>query len=203
VAAGTLRRITAATDWPPLLWARRGDRGPAAPEVVLSPAQRSRVEQAIQTVTDGSERGLPQPWADAIREAPATGAELGRALDDAVASVDLVLPLPGWVPAVRAAQLVAVLLDVIGLVWSVVALVSGGSAGSPVLALAVLVLGLALGAGLTVGAQRSARTAVQQDVAQLSARMDAAIGAVATERVIGPVAAVVSRHRTAREALGG
>jgi len=203
VAAGALRRITAATDWPPLLWARRGDRRPAAPEVVLSPAQRSRVEQAIQTVTDGSERGLPQPWADAIREAPATDAELGRALDDAVASVDLVLPLPGWVPAVRAGQLVAVLLAVVGLVWSVVALVAGGSAGSPVLALAVLVLGLALGAGLTVGAHRSARTAVQQDIARLSGRMDAAIGAVATERVIGPVAAVVSRHRAAREALGG
>ncbi|RPK64649.1 GTPase Era [Streptomyces sp. ADI96-02] len=54
----------------------------------LTPAEeeltaRQRVEQAVRTLADDAARGLPDPWAQAVREAAFTGAEgLPEALDE-------------------------------------------------------------------------------------------------------------------------
>ncbi|MER6503679.1 GTPase [Streptomyces sp. NPDC001455] len=59
--------------------------GPASPEERLT--ARQGVEQAVRILADEAARGLPAPWAQAVREAAVTGAQgLPEALDELVTS---------------------------------------------------------------------------------------------------------------------
>lgn len=68
--------------------------GPASPEERLT--ARQGVEQAVRILADEAARGLPAPWAQAVREAAVTGARgLPEALDGLVTSATGVTSVMG------------------------------------------------------------------------------------------------------------
>jgi GTP-binding protein EngB required for normal cell division len=225
VTADYQRRAAAETDWPPLRWYRnlRPDRlarvGLAADQeeqvrrltsaTVAAPttAQRERVELAVREVTAATARDLPQPWADAVHSAAvATSDELSQALDAAVGEVDIAMTRPAWWPLLSLVQIGLLAAAVVGLVWWL--LVATGVVGSPSLggvsAAAVLFGGaVVLGAVLALGSRWLVRLGARHRRARVTAQLRDVVSAVADARVIGPIAAVVVDHRTARLALEG
>jgi GTPase Era involved in 16S rRNA processing len=229
LAAEYRRRGWQRAGWPLLRWLRaipfhRGGAGDAVTDQDLkliraslppisAPAQRARVELAVDATIAASADVLPQRWADAVRES-VTGpdGDLTAALDRQVAAVDLQLVVPPWWWLVAAVQYVLSLWAALGAVWLVVlgagALIGStvsdqsGPAGLPLPAL-LLVVGLISGAaiaGLTmwvlaVGARRRLVAAERE--------LRAAIELVVHERVIVPIRVVLAQHRATRLALIG
>jgi len=218
------RRAAAETGWPPLTWYRRirpdnlsriglepgteaeirrltaGAAGSAS-----TPAQRERVELAVREVTSASAQGLPHPWADAVRSAAvATTDELRTALDGAVRAVDLTLRRPVWWTLLNAVQILLVVVAVGGLVWWLLHL--AGAAGSPTvggvsLASLTFVDAIGLGALLALAARWFVQLGAQHRQGVAADALTSAVRAVAVERVVAPVAAVLIDHRTVRTAL--
>jgi GTPase Era involved in 16S rRNA processing len=229
VTADYHRQAAELTGWPPLRWWHRlrpdplsrlglaeGDEAQVraltrASAPAATPAQRSQVELAVREVTDAAAEGMPQPWADDVRAAAvAPDDDLSSALDTAVASVDLTLRRPAWWTVLTAVQVGLVALTAIGLVWLLVqgagALVAGGAPSAPSIgpfSLPVLLLlgGAILGGAVALAARWFVRLGARQRRSRVAARLRSAVSAVAVERVIAPVAAVVIDHRTVREAL--
>ncbi len=176
-----------------------------------TPAQRSRVELATRRVSDGASEGLPERWADAVRSAaqPAPD-DLGDALDQAVVRTDLGLRRPAWWRVLGAVQWLLALAAVVGLVWLVALAVMGwlrlpepatpylGPLPWPTL---LLVGGLVLGALLAAVVRAVAGPASRRRGERVRRRLADAVAAVARERVLAPVEAVLADHRATREAL--
>ena len=232
VEADYQRRATAATGWPFLRLARwvrpdalarlqldpvsesdvRRLTRPTVPEA--TPAQRSQVELALHQVTAAAVDRLPTRWADEVRRAAATAAEddhLAGALDHAVAEVDLELRPPGWWRGMFALHLVFAAMAVAGLAWLVVLGATGvfgsGSTnppqvGSLPLPTALFLTGLLLGLLLALAGVVLARSGAGRRRARIAAELHRAVGEVARERVIDPVAAVLDGHRITADALG-
>jgi GTPase Era involved in 16S rRNA processing len=230
VEAEYLREAQDRTGWPPFTWYRRlrpdslGRLGlpeeteaqvrelarPSAP--ASTTAHRAQVEQAVRSVTDATVADLPQRWTDAVRAATvAPTDDLGRALDGAVAAVDLTLRRPSWWRTLQVVQVALVAITVIGLLWwlglgivrATGSSASGPSAGPLPLPAVLFLAGAVLGGIAAVLAHWTVRAAARRRRSQVGDALRTAITSVAAERVLAPVAAVVTEHRTARQALGG
>ncbi len=181
----------------------------AALPPISAPAQRARVDLAVDVTIAASAGPLPERWAEAVRESVLFGAEddLTTALDRQIAAVDLQLTTPPWWWLVAIAQYVLALISVAGLLGLVV-LGGAGLVGHPlgtpvVLPVAALVVGLAGGALLAALTRWALSTGARRRRAEAELAMHAAVEAVVQERVIVPIRVVLGQHRATRMALIG
>ncbi|MEV5983626.1 YfjP family GTPase [Streptomyces sp. NPDC052051] len=163
---------------------------------------RQRVEQAVRTVADHAASGLPAPWAQAVREAAARGAqELPEALDELAARVATPPerpPRPGWWPATVLAQASMTLFQVIGTLWllgQALGLMSP-NLGVPVLLMALGVVG---GPAIEWSCRMAARAPARRYGLETERRLRDAAAGCGRARVLDPVAAELLRYREVRE----
>ena len=178
-----------------------------------SPAQRDRVDLAVGQVTTAVAERLPPRWAGAVRSVTRPHVdELAGALDEAVSRIDLGVRRTWWWIALAAVQLLLAAAAVVGFVWLVLLGVlrwvdqprpPTAYLGSLPVPTVLLVAGLVLGALLGVVGGVLARRGARQRRAQAVQELRDAVAGVAWERVVSPVAVVLTDHRTAREALAG
>ena len=176
-----------------------------------TPAARAAVALASNALADRAGSGLPVRWSNAVADAAAPGTEsLSDALDQAVIHTPLRARQPLWWRVVEVLQWLFGLAVIVGVGWLVVLGVIGwlqlpplptpkvGELPIPFLALALGVLGGWLTALVNrllvgVGARRRGRL--------IEGRLRTSIAAVARERIVDPVAAVLDRHARTRERL--
>jgi GTPase Era involved in 16S rRNA processing len=229
VTADYHRQAAERTGWPPLRWWHRwrpdalsrlgleeGDEAQVRELTRVSapaptPSHRSQVELAVREVTTATAQGMPQPWTDDVRQAGVTTSDdLSEALDGAVRTVDLTLRRPGWWSALTAVQVGLIVITLAGLAWLFLLGVTswaGSDLGAPFvgpmpLPTVFLIGGAVLGAVSAIAARWFVELGARRHRARVAAQLRSAVSAVAVERVIAPVAAVVIDHRTVREALG-
>ncbi|MFJ2631315.1 dynamin family protein [Streptomyces sp. NPDC087422] len=163
-------------------------------------ASRPVVDEAVRGVAADASRGLPAPWAQAVRDAARRGGEgLPEALDGAAARARPGAPeRPGWWSAAGGAQWLLMALAVAGAVclisvavgsldltwWLPVVMIAVGGLGGPALA----------------GACRFAARGPARRYGQAAERRlrDAAADC-GRARVLEPVAAELMRYREVRE----
>ena len=173
--------------------------------------QRAAVELALRRVADQAAQGLPVRWATAARAAaePST-ADLSDAVDQAIVSADLGLSRPRWWPILAVVQMLLMAAAVIGLVWLVVLAVTGWlklpEPGTPYLGpipvpTLMLLGGLVIGGLLGLVVRLVAGPAARRRAQRASKRLEAAVEAVAEQRVVAPAQQVLDDHRATREAL--
>ncbi|MFD0075757.1 GTPase [Streptomyces sp. NPDC127166] len=163
---------------------------------------RQRVEQAVRIVADDASRGLPAPWAQAVREAAARGADgLPEALDELTVSLGDPAarpPRPAWWPAAVLAQAAMTLLQIFGALWLVAQIVGVVEPGllPPVL----VMLGGIIGGPLVEWACESAVKGPARRYGQeAERRLREAAAACGRARVLDPVTAELMRYREVRE----
>jgi GTP-binding protein EngB required for normal cell division len=176
-----------------------------------TPAARSAVELATRRVGDRAAEGLPNRWAEAVADAATPpGPELADALDQAVVGTSLKMRAPLWWRVFGAAQLVLALVAVLGLLWLAVLVVMGWLAlpeidtprlGPLPYPLLMFAGGLLLGLGLAALARALGRRGARHRGQQIRRRLTDKVAEVAAERIVGPVRAVLERHRLTRESL--
>ena len=176
-----------------------------------TPAARSAVELATRRVGDQAAEGLPSRWAEAVADAATPpGPELADALDQAVVGTSLKMRAPMWWRAFGLAQLVLAFIAVLGILWLAVLVVMGWLAlpdmdtprvGPLPYPLLMFAGGLLLGLALAALARTLGRTGARRRGQQIRRRLTDQIAEVARERIVGPVRAVLERHRTTRESL--
>ncbi|TPG19861.1 ABC transporter [Pedococcus bigeumensis] len=176
-----------------------------------TPAARSAVELATRRVGDQAAEGLPNRWAEAVADAATPpGPELADALDQAVVGTSLKMRAPMWWRAFGLAQLVLAFIAVLGILWLAVLVVMGWLAlpdmdtprvGPLPYPLLMFAGGLLLGLALAALARTLGRTGARRRGQQIRRRLTDQIAEVARERIVGPVRAVLERHRTTRESL--
>ncbi|MFD3335879.1 GTPase [Streptomyces sp. NPDC058700] len=163
---------------------------------------RQRVEQAVRIVADEASRGLPVPWAQAVREAAARGAEgLPEALDELTVTVgdpSARPPRPAWWPAAVLAQVVMTLLQIFGALWLVAQIVGVVEPGllPPVLVMLAGIIGGPLVEWACEGAVKGPAKRYGQEAER---RLREAAAACGRARVLDPVAAELMRYREVRE----
>ncbi|MGJ7440991.1 GTPase [Aquipuribacter sp. MA13-6] len=179
-------------------------------------AQLARVDLAERQLLGTATEGLPERWAESVRQAPVRTDDLRDALDQAVLSTDLTFKRPAWWVLVgflhvvlAAAALVGLLgllalfvLDFLQVPYPDLPTVPGLPAWLPLpLPTALTVIGLLGGALLTLlaGTFVPGRARARAETAQL--RLEVAVGKVARERVLVPVADVLADHRRCRDLL--
>jgi GTP-binding protein EngB required for normal cell division len=175
---------------------------PEAP--TATSAQRARVELAVRELTRASAEGLPGPWSSSVHSAAvATSDELSEAIDEAVAAVDLTSPSPGWWRLWAVLQTLLVVASAVGLVWWMLTFLGVPSARISGTSLALLLFldGLGLSAVLALVGRWLAVAGAGRRRARLDTALQDAVGAVAVERVVAPIASVLIDHRSARLAL--
>ncbi|MFF9910318.1 GTPase [Streptomyces sp. NPDC013457] len=163
---------------------------------------RQRVEQAVRVVADDATRGLPAPWAQAVREAAARGADgLPEALDELTASIGDPAarpPRPAWWPAAVLAQVLMTLLQVFGALWLVGQIVGVVEPGllPPVL----IMLGGIVGGPLVEWACAAAVKGPARRYGQEAERkLREAAAACGRARVLDPISAELMRYREVRD----
>ncbi|MET9696205.1 YfjP family GTPase [Streptomyces sp. NPDC006529] len=163
---------------------------------------RQRVEQAVRTVSDEAVNGLPDPWAQAVRETAVRGGErLPEALDELTATLGVPAgkpPRPAWWPAAVLTQAAMTLLQIFGGLWLV-----GQIAGvleprllPPVLLMVAGIVGGPLVEWACSIAARGPARRYGQDAEQ---RLRQAAAGCGRARVLEPVAAELLRYREVRE----
>nr|WP_229860450.1 GTPase [Streptomyces litmocidini] len=163
---------------------------------------RQRVEQAVRIVADEASRGLPVPWAQAVREAAVRGAEgLPEALDELTVSLGDPAarpPRPAWWPAAVLAQAVMTLLQVFGALWLVGQILGVVEPGllPPVLVMLGGIIGGPLVEWACEGAVKGPARRYGQEAER---RLREAAAACGRARVLDPVAAELMRYREVRE----
>jgi GTP-binding protein EngB required for normal cell division len=225
VRSAAVRRSRAETGWPPTRWLARFrpdplkrlhlDQGTERPDLARTSlpgagaAARARASSAVRAYTDTATAGAPDEWALAARAA-AGRPGLADALDQAVAGTRLDAERrPLWWRLVGVLQWLLVAALVGGLVWL------GVLAGFAYLRLpepptpvwwelpapTVLVAGGALlGILLALLSRLAGSVGATRRAARARTRLRAAVGRVADERVVEPVAAelqALERCRTA------
>ncbi|MER7503306.1 YfjP family GTPase [Nonomuraea pusilla] len=228
VAKGHRHRAVAATGWPPTRWVRRlrpdplgrlriGTRGtgeitgrtsvPAA-----TAGQRAQVETAVRDVAEAAAAGLPAPWAAAVRQAARAGADdLADAVDRAVARTSTAATRrPRWWRAVGVLQWLVLAVTVAGALWLAALFAMDylrlpappPPTAGPVPWPTALLLGGALAGVLVALLSRLAAWAGGRRRARRTGRaLRAAIGEVADEYVLAPVAAERDRYARFTEAV--
>ncbi|MFF0748848.1 GTPase [Streptomyces sp. NPDC004267] len=163
---------------------------------------RQRVEQAVRTVSDEASRGLPGPWAQAVREAAARGADgLPEALDELTATMGDPAarpPRPAWWPAAVLAQVVMTLLQFLGALWLVGQIVGVLQPGllAPVL---VMVAGIVGGPLVEWACAAAVRGPARRYGQEAERTLREAVAACGRARVLDPIAAELMRYREVRE----
>lgn len=235
VDSGYRRDASAYVGWPFTRWASRLRRDPIkrlrlddpklsgelrglARSSVPEPtrAQLARVDLAERQLLDTATEGLPERWAESVRQAPVRTDDLRDALDQAVLSTDLTFKRPGWWLLVGFLHLLlaaAALLGLLGLLalfvldflqvpYPDLPVVPGLPEWLPLPApTGLTVIGLLGGVLLTLvaGSLVPGRARARAETAQL--RLEVAVGKVARERVLVPVADVLADHRRCRDLL--
>ncbi|MGW5420689.1 GTPase [Streptomyces sp. NPDC003943] len=163
---------------------------------------RQRVEQAVRIVSDEASRGLPGPWAQAVREAAARGADgLPEALDELTATMGDPAarpPRPAWWPAAVLAQVVMTLLQFLGALWLVGQIVGVLQPGllAPVLVMVAGIVGGPLVEWACAAAVRGPALRYGQEAER---KLREAVAACGRARVLDPIAAELMRYREVRE----
>jgi GTP-binding protein EngB required for normal cell division len=176
-----------------------------------TPAQRARVSLATRRLADEAAAGLPVSWGEAVQNAATPpGEDVADALDQAVLRTDLGVGRPRWWSVVGALQWLLTTAAMLGLVWLIVLGVVSWlrlpdirtpDLGPIPVPTALLVGGLVLGFLLGLAVRMMAGNLARSRRARAAARLDSAIGVVAQQRIIEPVAVVLAAHRRTREAL--
>jgi hypothetical protein len=223
-------RSTAATGWPPVRWISRFRPDPLArlgldkrlsrtrPDLVRSslPApshvQRSQVDTTIRRFADVAASDLPRLWADSTRSAAwSRSDDLPDSIDNAIARTDLTGGPRRWWKVLNVVQWALFAALVAGLVWLGLLAVGTyvGFSDVPTLKVGGIALPLLLvGGGALLGVLvavlvRPARALGARRLERAAAaRMRTAVGEVADELVVAPVAAELQRLRDARDAIG-
>ncbi len=224
-----------ATGWPLTRWLRRlrpdplrrlglgstvrrqsGERSPpVVARTSLPPpgaVARAEVDTALRTLGDSAARGLPSPWADAVRRsARADEPELIDALDHAVAEVNLGGDRPPrWWRLAGAVQWLFAGLLAAGLIWLAVLAAFGllqvpepptpQWRGWPIPTL--LTIGGA-GGGLIVAlvARQAVRLGARRRRRRTNRRLGAAVENVADRLVLDPIGEELARYRDAHASV--
>lgn len=177
-----------------------------------SPAARAAVDLATRRLGERASDGMPAPWADEVRAAatPRDGS-MADALDQAVMRTQLRSRFPAWWGAAAVLQWIFAAVALAGALWLLVLFgfsmmqihvgvptIGGGWLPIP---LVMLALGLLLGFLLAMLARALARRGAVRAQEAARERLGVAIGEVAEERIVAPVAAVVARHDDTARAL--
>ncbi|MFF4100476.1 GTPase [Streptomyces sp. NPDC001903] len=185
-----------------------GGRGQVAAE---APAEeevtaRQRVEQAVRTVADAAAGGLPDAWAQAVRETAVRGAEqLPEALDEIAVTLGSAVtvpsarpPRPTWWPAAVLAQAAMTLLQIYGGLWLVGQIVGvlEPRLMPPVL---LMVAGIVGGPLVEWACSIAARGPARRYGQDAERRLRQAAAGCGRARVLEPVAAELLRYREVRE----
>ncbi|URM92758.1 50S ribosome-binding GTPase [Streptomyces sp. MRC013] len=168
------------------------------------PAARQRVEHAVRVVAEEASRGLPAPWAQAVREAAARGARgLPEALDELAAGARAPEqggrpPRPAWWPVAVLAQASMTLLQVFGSLWLVGQIVGVLEPGlwPPVLVMLAGIVGGPLVEWACVVAARGPARRYGQETER---RLREAAAGCGRAMVLDPIATELMRYREVRE----
>ncbi|MER7463488.1 GTPase [Streptomyces sp. NPDC097981] len=185
-----------------------GGRGPAAPEAPVEEGAtaRQRVEQAVRAVADAAAGGLPDAWAQAVRETAVRGAaqlpevldEIAVTLGSAVAVPRAKPPRPKWWPAAVLTQAAMTLLQIFGGLWLVGQIVGvlEPRLMPPVLLMAAGIVG---GPLVEWACSIAARGPARRYGQEAERRLRQAAAGCGRARVLEPVAAELLRYREVRE----
>ncbi|MGW5852319.1 GTPase [Streptomyces sp. NPDC055254] len=188
-----------------------GGRGAGSAEAPVEEevTARQRVEQAVRVVADEAVTGLPDPWAQAVRETAVRGAEgLPEALDDlavtlgsggaAPGTAPAKPPRPAWWPAAVLAQAAMTLLQIYGGLWLVGQIVGvlEPKLMPPVL---LMVAGIIGGPLVEWACSIAARGPARRYGQDAERRLRQAAAGCGRARVLEPVAAELLRYREVRE----
>ncbi|QEV18166.1 ATP-binding protein [Streptomyces alboniger] len=186
-----------------------GQRSPHSDTLSLVPVPvdeeataRQRVEFAVRTVADEAAAGLPVPWAQAVREAAARGAEgLPEALDELSVTAGVPTgrpPRPGWWPVAVLAQAAMTMLQVVGGLWLVGQIIGicEPNLGVPVL---LMLAGIVGGPCVEWASRMAARGPARRYGQEAERRLREAAAGCGRARVLDPVAAELLRYREVRE----
>ncbi|MEU9085676.1 GTPase [Streptomyces sp. NPDC048357] len=185
-----------------------GSRGQtvAPPPVEEEVTARQRVEQAVRAVADEAVAGLPDPWAQAVRETAVRGADrLPEALDEiavtlgaAVAVPSVKPPRPTWWPAAVLGQAAMTLVQIFGGLWLVGQIVGvlEPKLLPPVL---LMVAGIIGGPLVEWACSIAARGPARRYGQDAERRLRQAAAGCGRARVLEPVAAELLRYREVRE----
>lgn len=171
-----------------------------------TPAQRERVELAVRELTEASAIGLPPAWSQAVHAAAvATADELSDALDGALTAIDLRLRPALWWGVVAVLQILLLAASGIGIIWWLATFVGAGapSVGGLSAPVMLLLAGVGLSVVLALLARWGAHLGAEHRRARIDEVLHATVSAIAVERVVAPVAAVIIDHRSTRLALTG
>ncbi|MFF9840377.1 GTPase [Streptomyces sp. NPDC013740] len=163
---------------------------------------RQRVEQAVRIVSDEAARGLPGPWAQAVREAALRGADgLPEALDELTVSLGDPAarpPRPAWWPAAVLVQMVMTFLQIFGALWLVAQIVG---VVEPLLWPPVLIMiaGIVGGPLVEWACAAAVRGPARRYGQEAERRLREAAAACGRARVLDPIAAELMRYREVRE----
>ncbi|MGP3980028.1 GTPase [Streptomyces sp. KR80] len=163
---------------------------------------RAMVEQAVRTLGDEASAGLPDAWAQAVREAAVRGAErLPGVLDEAAAiqAAGTARPArPGWWSVASAVQGLLFVLQVFGAIWLVGTVLSGPDNDWLPAAL-VMAVGVVGGPVLAWFCQSAARGPARRYGQEAESRLRGAAASCGRARVLEPVAAELLRYREVRD----
>ncbi|MDJ0379770.1 GTPase [Streptomyces sp. G-G2] len=181
-----------------------GGRGSVVPEAPVEEevTARQRVEQAVRTLADEAVDGLPDPWAQAVRETAVRGADqLPEALDALTVTVGVPSgkpPRPAWWPAAVLTQAAMTLLQIYGGLWLVGQIIGVLEPRllPPVLLMVAGIVGGPLVEWACSLAARGPARRYGQDAEQ---RLRQAAAGCGRARVLEPVAAELLRYREVRE----
>ncbi|WP_254705519.1 GTPase [Streptomyces vilmorinianum] len=163
---------------------------------------RQRVEQAVRIVADEASRGLPAPWAQAVREAAVRGADgLPEALDELTVTLGDPAarpPRPAWWPAAVLAQALMTLLQIFGALWLVGQIVGVVPPGllPPVLIMLAGIVGGPLVEWACAGAVKGPARRYGQEAER---KLREAAAGCGRARVLDPISAELMRYREVRD----
>ncbi|MFG2477327.1 GTPase [Streptomyces fagopyri] len=180
---------------------RHALRAPADEEATA----RQRVEQAVRTVADRAARGLPAPWALAVREAAVRGAQgLPEALDEMATQAAAPAgrpPRPGWWPVAVLGQASMTILQIVGGLWLLGQIV-GLMAPNLWVPVLLMVAGIIGGPFVEWSSRLAARGPARRYGLDAERRLREAAAGCGRARVLDPVAAELLRYREVREQFG-
>nr|WP_309053255.1 GTPase [Streptomyces sp.] len=188
--------------WYERLRAHGGGDQAVEPPLEAELTARQRVEQAVRIVADEASHGLPAPWAQAVREAAARGADgLPEALDELTATLGDPAarpPRPAWWPAAVLVQAMMTLLQIFGALWLVAQIVGVVEPGllPPVL---VMVAGIVGGPLVEWACEGAVKGPARRYGQEAERRLREAAAACGRARVLDPIAAELMRYREVRE----
>jgi GTP-binding protein EngB required for normal cell division len=223
VERSTQRDGAARTGWPLVRWARKlrpdplqrlhlGDERSRTSLPPAGPVQLAGVTTAVRQARDVMAEGLPQGWRDDLRRTvEVSETRLADQLDRAVAGTDLgPARVPVWQRAVGGLQWLLALVALAGALWLLALVVLGffqlddvvplpRIEGLPLPTL-LLVGGLLAGVLLAVVSRPFVGMRARRRAHAAERRLRAAVGVVAEEEIVAPMAEVredAARFRTA------